>query len=75
MNCIPCVVFPTAGQEWMAHLESGPVGPFIDRDLALQVAIIEALRLRQSNRPARLVIRDRAGNVCAERCLCRQFGR
>lgn len=75
MNCIPCTVFPTAKREWVAHLENGPVGPFLDRDLALRVAIIEAQRLLRSKRPARIVVRDHDGNVRAERCLCQGFGR
>ena len=47
--------FPTSRQEWVAHLEGGPAGPFADQDVALRVAILEALRLRRLGRPARAV--------------------
>jgi hypothetical protein len=75
MGCIACVVFPTSKQEWMVQLESGSVGPFISQDIALQVAAIETLRLRQSDRPARVVVTAQDGGVRAERCLCRRFAR
>jgi len=75
MDCVACIVFPTSKQEWMAQLENGSVGPFISRDIALQVATIEALRLRRSDRPVRVVVTAQDGSVRAERCLCRRFGR
>jgi hypothetical protein len=74
MSCSVCTVFPTSRQEWMANLENGPAGPFMNRDLALKVAVVEAMRLRRSNRAARIVVRNEDGRVCAERCLCRAFG-
>lgn len=74
-NCTACVVFPTSQHEWVAHLEGGPVGPFKDQEVALQIAIIEALRLRKLGRPARVVVRNQDVSVRLERCLCQQFGR
>jgi hypothetical protein len=75
MDCVACIVFPTSKQEWMAQLESGSVGPFLTRDIAVQVAAIEALRLRQLDRPVRVVVAAHDGTVRAERCVCRRFGR
>ncbi|MGA2818418.1 MAG: hypothetical protein ABSE67_19430 [Xanthobacteraceae bacterium] len=75
MNCIPCIVFPTSKREWMAQLENGSAGPFIDLDFALKIATTEALQLRKSGRPARIVVIDKDGRTCAERCLCGKFGR
>ncbi len=75
MNCIPCIVFPTSKREWMAHLENGAVGPFIDLDFALKIATTEALQLRRLGRPARVVVIDKVGKTRAERCLCDNFGR
>ncbi len=75
MGCSAVTVFPTSRQEWVAHLEAGPVGPFMSQDMALKAAITEAMRLRRSNRSARVVVRDWDGSVCAERCLCQEFGR
>ena len=75
MDCTACIVFPTSRQEWMAQLESGSVGPFMSRDIAVQVAAIEALRLRQMERQVRIVVAANDGTVRAERCMCRRFGR
>ena len=75
MNCIPCIVFPTPKREWMAQLENGAVGPFMDRDFALKIATTEAIQLRRSGRPARVVVMDGNGKTCAERCLCERFSR
>jgi hypothetical protein len=61
MSCIPCIVFPTSMQVWMAHLENGSAGPFIDLDFALKIATTEALHLRRLGRPARVVVIDKDG--------------
>ena len=74
-NCIPCIVFCTSQNQWVAHLESGAVGPFPTCDLALQIATTEALRLRRLGQAARVVVHDKGGRVCGERCLCERFGR
>jgi len=66
---------PTPSGEWIAQLEHGPAGPFVSRDIALQVAAIEAMRLRHLNRPARITVTRADGSVFAERCLCHEFGR
>jgi len=71
--CISCTVFPTTKGEWVAHLEHGQAGPYTTQDLALQVVIADALRMRKSGRPAPITVRDRSGNVRAERCLCSRF--
>lgn len=73
MTCVSCSVFPTAAGEWVAHVEQGQVGPYRTQDIALQVATAEALRLSRSGKPARVTVRDRAGNARAERCLCSKF--
>lgn len=73
MNCIECMVFAISSGDWVAHLENGPAGPFFNSDLALKVAVNEALSLRRANRPARVTVRARDGTVRAQRCLCRQF--
>jgi len=75
MDCTACIVFPTSRQEWMAQLESGSVGPFMSRDIAVQVAAIEALRLRQLDRQVRVVVAAPDGTIRAARCMCRRFGR
>jgi len=75
MSCIPCIVSPTSKKEWMAHLESGPAGPFMNQEIALRVAVIEALRLRRLGKAARVVVMDHNRDVRLERCLCQPFAR
>jgi hypothetical protein len=75
MSCVPCIVAPASKTEWVAHLENGSVGPFFSRDVALQVAIIEALRLRRLGQSARVIVAGENGEACAQRCLCQRFGR
>jgi len=69
------MVFRKPNGEWIAHLETGPAGPFMDRELALKVAVIEAARLRGLGQPARVAVADENGEVLAVRCLCEHFGR
>jgi len=75
MDCIECTVFPISSGDWVAHLENGPAGPFFDRDIALKLAVNEALSLRRANQPARVTVRMPDGAVRAQRCLCKQFPR
>jgi len=57
----------------MAELECGPVGPFTNRDMALRVAVSEALRIYRIGRPARVVVYDRNCRLRAEHCVCGNF--
>jgi len=75
MDCIECMVFPLSSGDWVAHLDNGPAGPFFDADIALKLAVSEALRLREANRAARVTVRAPDGAVRAQRCLCQQFSR
>jgi hypothetical protein len=72
MHCIDCCVI-RAGDRWYAHLEQRPVGPFGDMDMALKVAIAEAMTLRRSQREARVSVREKDGTLRAARCLCDRF--
>ena len=68
-DCLDCCVFPGRGG-WMARLQAGEAGPFITRDIALRVAINDALHARHSGLSARVSVQDPDGSVRAERCLC-----
>ena len=57
----------------MAELECGPVGPFANRDMALRVAVSEALRIYRVGRPARVAVYDRNCRLRAEHCVCGNF--
>jgi transketolase N-terminal domain/subunit len=47
----------------------------MNQDIALKIAVNEALALRRSNRPARVVVCTSDGDIQAQRCLCQEFGR
>jgi len=72
MSCVSCSVV-ALGDSWIAKLASGAVGPYRTRDLALQAAIAEALRIRRVGGAARVSLYDQRGQVSAERCLCTRF--
>jgi hypothetical protein len=72
MGCVECVVV-AFGNTWMTQLENRAAGPYRTRDLALQAAIAEALRIRRTGRAARVTLTDRKGTNTAQRCLCEQF--
>ena len=72
-DCVACTVFQTRSNEWTAHLENGAAGPFKERGIALEIAVAEVQRLRQSGRPARLIIMTHDGRVQQISCLCQRF--
>jgi hypothetical protein len=73
MDCKDCSVFPNHGG-WMATLETGIAGPYLTHDMALQLAIGEALRFRRAGQPARVSVLAANGAVRVERCLCGRVG-
>jgi hypothetical protein len=73
MGCTQYLVYPAASGSWKARLKSREAGPYASRDLALRVAIVEALHLRNTDRRVRITVEDARGHVCAEHCLCRRF--
>lgn len=73
MTCSQCVVKPSLTDGWMTQIDSTEYGPYFTRDLALQVAVADALQIRRSGGQVRVVVKDAFGEVCVERCLCGQF--
>ena len=69
MVCNDCSIFPGRGG-WMATLETGIAGPYLTHDMALYLAINEALRFRRAGQPARVSVLAADGTVRVERCLC-----
>jgi hypothetical protein len=72
MNCVNCSVRPNAHNGWMAELESQTTGPYLDRDMALRIAIIDAQMIRRSGRRARITVYDATREIRAEYCLSDQ---
>lgn len=74
MDCTRIVVRQGPREGWTISGGKGELGPYHSRDMALRVAISEALAVRRSGRPARVALDDADGSVIAERCLCERFG-
>ena len=75
MTCTQYLVRPDSSGGWTAQLDCRAAGPYASRDLALRVAIAEALQLRAEGRNVRVTVQDADGENCAERCLCSRFSR
>lgn len=73
MDCAQYCVYPAEVGGWLARLDQREAGPYNSRDMALRVAISEILRRRKQGEAARLTVKDARGDVCAERCLCKQY--
>lgn len=73
MNCVPCLVKPSAHSGWVAQIDDKEFGPYLSRDMALKVAIADALARRQTGCPASVIVTDADGTVRAQRCLCTSF--
>lgn len=72
-NCIRVRPSPRAG--WLIEGGAREMGPYHSRDLALRIAIGEALSERRAGRPAHVEVEDSEGAIIAKRCLCASFGR
>lgn len=75
MDCTRILVRPAPREGWLIDGAAREMGPYHSRDMALRVAISEALSIRRAGKPARVAIEARDGTIIAKRCLCVQFGR
>jgi hypothetical protein len=73
MSCVQCAAVAIEDDRWIVRFEKEKLGPYLNRDIALQVATAEALRVRRTGNPARVAVIDQNGECCAERCLCEKF--
>ena len=74
-NCDCIRVRPGPSEDWLIEASSGERGPYHCRDLALRVAITEALSVRRAGRPAHIDVENGDGGLIAKRCLCAGFAR
>ncbi len=72
MPCIACRVV-SAGSEWFVKRQSVKFGPYQTQDIALQVALADALAIRRRGRRVRVSAEKTNGETCAEYCLCTEF--
>lgn len=70
-NCIRVRPGPRAG--WLIEGGAREMGPYYCRDLALRVAITEALSVRRAGRSAHIEVENSDGVTVARRCLCASF--
>jgi hypothetical protein len=75
LTCTQYRVYPDSSGGWTAQLDCRAAGPYASRDLALRVAVTEALQLRAEGRKVRITVQDADGETCVERCLCSRFSR
>jgi hypothetical protein len=54
----------------MVHVKSQSLGPYWNRDVALQVAIVEAILLKESGQRSRVLVIAQDGAIVVEYCLC-----
>lgn len=73
MTCTQYLVYPDSSGGWTAQLESRAAGPYSSCDLALRVAITDALQWRAAGHDVRITVQDANGDICAERCVCTRF--
>jgi hypothetical protein len=72
-SCQEYSVHPSAVRGWVAQVGDRESGPYLSRDMALRVAVADALCRRRCGQPVRLVVKDARGTVCALHCLCDRF--
>ena len=75
MECITTSVQPSSCGGWIAQVKGREMGPYFSRDLALRVAVSDALQFRKAGGQISIVVKDESGKICAKRCLCERFGR
>src|SRR5947208_6867081 len=60
---------------WFVEQEKSRQGPYPSYDLAVRVAVAEALQYRRNGAQAKVSVQDNDGAVTAELCLCAEFTR
>jgi hypothetical protein len=69
-TCTHYVVKRAGGQGWVSRVDGRDFGPYLSRDLALQLAVADLHQRRKSGCPVRLSVENGQGAVAADRCLC-----
>jgi hypothetical protein len=73
LGCKKYIVCPSDRGGWIAKIENREAGPYVSRDLALQVAVSEAGQSHTPGQPICIVVEDARGEVSAARCICLLF--
>ena len=72
MPCTLCAVVPS-GKGWLTQIGKAEQGPYLSREMAIRVALTEALEIGREGGRARLSVQNDGGGVWVERCLCAKF--
>jgi hypothetical protein len=72
MSCTICSVI-SVDNNWVVECGKISHGPYMSNDIALRVAIAEALAIRQQGQRARVLVQDGTGRSYAGYCLCTDF--
>ena len=72
-DCAQCCVYPNRSGGWNAGPRKRPFGPYATCDVALRVAIAEALFLRRAGHRVSIRVEDADGHVRAAYCLCQRL--
>lgn len=75
MECTKVLVRRGPPEGWMIESGRRELGPYYSCDMALRVAISEALALRRNGRPVQVAVAGKDGSIIASRCLCTSFAR
>jgi len=75
MDCTRVLVRPVSRLGWVIEDGAREMGPYHCREMALRIAILEALSVRRAGQPVRVAIENDEGTTVAKRCLCSSFGR
>ena len=75
MDCTQHLVMPSPNNGWISRVDGRDYGPFLSRDMALRIAVAEALIRRKSGGASRVTVKAGDGTIIAERCVCEKFGR
>jgi hypothetical protein len=68
-KCTRYVVKPSSSG-WVGCADGREYGPYLSRDMALQLAVADVRQRRKAGKPVRLVVEAGGGAVSADRCLC-----
>ena len=72
MSCTVCSVIPL-DNNWVVECGATNHGPYLSNDIALRVAIAEALAIRRQGQRATVLVQDGSGRSYAGYCLCADF--
>jgi hypothetical protein len=73
MACVLCQVRPDDVGAWVTCFAEHERGPYLTSDMALRVAVADALSVRRAGDDVRISVMDRGGENRAEVCLCARF--